>query len=396
MKPPQNRKMRGIFVCSTFPTPANPTFGLVNGLHVQALSRYLDIKVLSPHPYFPSWKHSAIGRSKSSRNYENIAVTDTRALYLPLSRGAINGIIYGWSIRHSLRRLCEEFHPDFLMTSFGFPDAVGVAEVAPALGLPLVAILRGTDIHTYCQMPARWPAIVKALNSAALVIPISRSLADIVIQSGVDSKCVHVVHYGIDQHTFQIRDRNQAAQELGLPIDRKRILFVGNLLPVKALPTLIAAFAGLVGNDDVDLYLIGEGPEQRPIKKLIAKHHLDGRVRLLGEKLHAEVAHWMAACDLVCLPSQNEGIPNVVLEAFASGRPVVASRVGGIPEVVDDGTTGLLVPPGNVSALTNALQEALVRRWDPVLIRGTVRDFDWDVNARSLTALVANTMTELL
>jgi glycosyltransferase involved in cell wall biosynthesis len=91
----------------------------------------------------------------------------------------------------------------------------------------------------------------------------------------------------------------------------------------------------------------------------------------------------MAAADVFCLPSVREGCPNVILEALASGRPVVATRVGGIPELVSE-RTALLVPPADAEALGSALRQALDARWDPAALRQSVSHFSWDTSARAL------------
>jgi len=96
----------------------------------------------------------------------------------------------------------------------------------------------------------------------------------------------------------------------------------------------------------------------------------------------------MGASDVLCLPSLNEGLPNVALEALACGLPVVASNVGGVPEIVQDGVNGLLVPPGNVAALATALRTALARTWDRSILLGSVKRFDWDENARQVRTVL--------
>jgi teichuronic acid biosynthesis glycosyltransferase TuaC len=97
--------------------------------------------------------------------------------------------------------------------------------------------------------------------------------------------------------------------------------------------------------------------------KTILAHGLMGRVSLLGRRDPADVARWLCASDLLCLPSHSEGCPNVVIEALCCGRPVVASAVGGIPEVVDR-TCGILVPPKQPDALAAALEECLATNWN--------------------------------
>ena len=112
-------------------------------------------------------------------------------------------------------------------------------------------------------------------------------------------------------------------------------------------------------------------------------------VFLLGARPHEEIPFWMNACDTLCLPSLSEGLPNVVLEAMACGLPVIASRVGGVPEVVSDGVNGFLVPPSNPEALADALQRALATKWDRESIRASVSHFDWDANARAVLNALA-------
>src|SRR5262249_37737789 len=91
-----------------------------------------------------------------------------------------------------------------------------------------------------------------------------------------------------------------------------------------------------------------------------------------------DVPWWISAGDVLCLPSYMEGCPNVVLEALASGRGVVATRVGGIPEIVTDGKTGLLVPPGDPESLADGLAAAIARSWDADAQRASVQYLTWD------------------
>jgi glycosyltransferase involved in cell wall biosynthesis len=101
------------------------------------------------------------------------------------------------------------------------------------------------------------------------------------------------------------------------------------------------------------------------------------RTRFTGTVPYEAVPAWLDAADLMVLPSFNEGMPLSVLEALASGRPVVASRVGGTPELVSDPRYGLLVPPGDAPALATALEEALARPWDPDALRARAVEFGW-------------------
>jgi glycosyltransferase involved in cell wall biosynthesis len=192
-----------------------------------------------------------------------------------------------------------------------------------------------------------------------------------------------VIDYnGIDQERFHPCDRTEACAALGLPTDRRRILFVGNLLPVKGPTFLAAAFKQLADLQDVNVVFVGSGSE-------VARLPAGERLFVVGARPHEEIPLWMNACDALCLPSLSEGLPNVALEAMACGLPVIASRVGGVPEVVRDGTNGFLVPPSDPVALADALRLALATEWDRKSIRKSVCEFDWDVNAHIVLGALA-------
>ena len=107
--------------------------------------------------------------------------------------------------------------------------------------------------------------------------------------------------------------------------------------------------------------LVGAGGERARLERLAREAGIEAGVFFLGALPQRQVADWIAAADLLCLPSHSEGSPNVVVEALASGVPVVATRVGGVPDLVADGVNGLLVPPADAHALSAALDEALRR-----------------------------------
>jgi glycosyltransferase involved in cell wall biosynthesis len=110
-------------------------------------------------------------------------------------------------------------------------------------------------------------------------------------------------------------------------------------------------------------------------------------VALMGAVAHDTLGDWFRAADLLCLPSHNEGVPNVVLEAMACGTPVVATRVGGIPEVLPE-YAGVLVPVQDQPALESALLEATSRSWDHDAIAAHARGFRWDDNIDRLEQIL--------
>src|SRR5262249_36781248 len=185
---------------------------------------------------------------------------------------------------------------------------------------------------------------------------------------------VVVQHNGVDGTEFQIRDKAEARARLKLHPDRPMILYVGNVKTEKGVGELVEAMARLtrrLGRKDVELCVVGSGEILDKLKARTLELGLGPNIRFAGRQLHTEIPHWMSACDVFCLPSYAEGCPNVILEALASGRPVVASRVGGIPELLTDKNGGM-TPAGDAEALADGLAAALARSWDPEARRGTV------------------------
>ena len=134
--------------------------------------------------------------------------------------------------------------------------------------------------------------------------------------------------------------------------ERPRILAVGRLKAPKDFPTLVRAL-GELPPDSFEAVIVGDGPDRPGLEEEIQARGLAGRVRLAGER--RDVPELLADADVFVLPSRSEGHPVSVLEAMAAGLPVVASRVGGVPEQVSDGETGLLVAPGDPLELAAAL-----------------------------------------
>jgi glycosyltransferase involved in cell wall biosynthesis len=186
---------------------------------------------------------------------------------------------------------------------------------------------------------------------------------------------------GVDSARFHPRDRQASRAALGVPDDARVVLFVGRLEPQKGIHELLDAFEQVRARvRRATLALVGDGVSTGDVRARTARWEA-GAVRILGSLPPGEVAAWMGACDIMTLPSWAEGTPNVVLEALASGRPVVATRVGGIPDVLADERAGILVPPRDAGALATALRQALARRWDEVAVRASGPG-SWDESAQ--------------
>jgi glycosyltransferase involved in cell wall biosynthesis len=188
---------------------------------------------------------------------------------------------------------------------------------------------------------------------------------------GIPSGKIHVVYRGVDRQRFSPGDRGEARSRLGLDRDRQVILWVGRMVPVKGLETLIDACATLkTAGLDFMLCVLGGGPLRDALVKRATHSGMADHIRFLGRVNHDDLPDWYRAANLVVLPSLSEGIPNVLLEAIACGASFVATDVGGIGEIAD-ARIDRLVPVGATDALAAAIRDKLgglevaARRFEP-------------------------------
>lgn len=233
------------------------------------------------------------------------------------------------------------------------PAAVGWV-VNQLSGIPFSFTAHGSDLHRDRHM------LAAKVEAAAFVVAISEHNRDVIVDTCGPAAAdkVEVVHCGIDVRRFAVREpRTRAA---GDPL---HICCIGTLHEVKGQAVLVEACRRLVASGvDLRTTLVGDGPDRGALEAQVAAAGLTGQVTVTGQVTRAQVRAVLADADVVATPSvpsvdgRREGIPVVILEAMASGVPVVASRLSGIPEVVHHGRTGLLVAPGDPGDLASALR----------------------------------------
>jgi glycosyltransferase involved in cell wall biosynthesis len=375
--------MRVLAFSNLFPSAANPAFGTFNRETFLALSKYSEIRVVAPTP---AWQ--MLRRPRDIVSPVRESVTGLDATFPPffsvpgatwLHAGAMAASLFP-----GMKKLREEFPWDAVVAAWAYPDATAAAVFALRWKTPLVTVALGTDLNVVPGYRGVGRQVRWALSCSARVVTVSRALGDRAIELGARPDRVVVQHNAVDGESFVVRDRAETRRRLGLDEARPTLGYFGHHREIKGTDVLIEAMDHLVhrlGRGDVLLLLIGQGDITDRIRARVAELGLEANIRFLGAKPHAEIPPWMSALDVFCLPSRQEGCPNVVLESLASGRPVVASRVGGVPEILDD-RSGVLVPPEDPAALAEGLRSALDRRWDPEALRGNVQFLSWDAVGR--------------
>jgi glycosyltransferase involved in cell wall biosynthesis len=214
---------------------------------------------------------------------------------------------------------------------------------------PPVLFTEHSKFHIDRPRPHRLLTSRFLLRRGDRIVGVSQAVTQALIaNAGVPSNQVEVVYNGVDPAPLldARRERESARANLGLDPNHFVVIQVSRLVPQKDHATAIRALAHVVRHrQDVRLLFVGEGDELGRIEGLIQHHGLDPYVRCLG--FRSDVARLLGAADLALLASNTEGCPLVIAEAMFAGLPVVASQVGGIPEVMKDGETGFLVPVGD-------------------------------------------------
>jgi len=381
--------MRVLIVTKIFPNCVEPLSSPFNRLQFAELSRLCEVELLATIPWFPGasafGRWSAAGRLAQVPTRERIdglSVRHPRFVFLPKLWSGVAGPLYAASL--APRVLPYRGRVDVVLGAWAYPDGFAAVVIAGLLGVPAVVKLHGTDMNVVAHWAGPKERLRWALPRAERVVAVSGPLAQQAQALSVDAERIDVVPNGIDRQRFQPRDRLEARRALGLPLERRLVLYLGHLSEQKGAFDLLHAFDGcraaLVG---VQLVMVGDGQHAERCRALART--LGVPAIFPGAQPHETVPQWLAACDLLSLPSWNEGMPNVVVEALACGRPVVATSVGGIPELVSE-EFGVLVPPREPALLGDALVRALNERYEPVRLAAGLKRPDWRGSAELLHA----------
>jgi glycosyltransferase involved in cell wall biosynthesis len=253
-----------------------------------------------------------------------------------------------WSIVQQLRRLRPE-----IVHTFMLPASLYGRSAAVAAGVPIII---GTEVNIYERKQRHHIVIERLLaaRSACVVASADAVKTAYVRQLGIGSDAVRVVYNAVNWERLDAtRTPDQVRAELGIPADRIVVGVVATLQDKKGHRVLLDAVAKTPGLEAIWLMLVGDGPERASLEAYGVALGISDRVTFCGTR--RDLGNLLPAMDVFALPSLWEGLPLALILAMGASRPVVATRLAGIPEVVSDGETGLLVEPGNANELGAAL-----------------------------------------
>jgi glycosyltransferase involved in cell wall biosynthesis len=429
--------MRVAVVTKIFPSSLEPLSAPFNLQQIAELAKVCDVEVLEAIPHLPLGglaggliglvgpvgpvdllglvrlpglsvpaRAARLASLPARERVHGVDVTYVRQLYVPRVGLPLAVPLYLASLLPHRARLRGT---DVVLATWAYPDGCAAVLAARAAGKPCVVKVHGSDVNVVLKTKAARAVAARVLPMADAVVAVSRPLGEELVRLGVPRDRVHLVMNGVDTALFRPQGRAEARRALGLAVDARVVLFVGRLEPQKGIRELLDAFECVRARmPGATLVLVGDGVSAAEVRARVARWGKgegqsagngegNAAARVVGPRSPADVARWMAACDVLALPSWAEGTPNVVLEALASGRPVVATRVGGIPDLLRDPRSGLMVPPRDAPALANALAWALARPWDEagVLASGRACGIaSWGESAAHLADILTGALAE--
>ncbi|MBA6294077.1 glycosyltransferase [Colwellia sp. MB3u-70] len=365
-----------VILTNLYPLPWEPNRATFNRQQFAQLDDDFSKSVLVPIA-FPDWflHRKEIKQSESLRYVPYF--------YLPkLGRRFYSAMMFASIMLHSGLWLVRN-KPKKILASWAFPEAVSASWVSKLMNCDFYFKVHGSDINLHGKIPARAKQIVNASKNAKGILSVSQALADEMITMGIDKEKIHVIYNGVDHQKFQVKD------SIFEPNNHNYILYVGNLKKEKGVIELLNGFAAISAKyPTLKLLYAGPGNLSSQIASQAKNMAISDKVTLLGGVDHDQLPGLINQARLLALPSYNEGVPNVVLEAMACGTPVLATNVGGIPEVVNENICGKIISAQSDSAVAEGLDYILARYWDRESIKLHSQQFSWENNKKQLISLL--------
>lgn len=374
------RRPRVLVFTTVFPNSAQALHGLFVAERVRHTANLAEVHVVAPVPWYP-WIRRRVARQEQCGG---VAVEHPTFFYIPRMLKALDGVCLFFATVTAIYRLRRRFDFDLIDAHFAYPDGFAAVLLGRLFRKPVSVTLRGTIIPLSAY-PIRRMLCDWTIRRADRVIAVSENLADRARQGGVSEERLAVIENGVDVERFRPQPRDAARQALGLARDGRLIVSVGHLSARKGFHRLIQALPSVLRQcPDLCLAIVGgpgaEADNGPVLRQLAAELSVTRHVIFAGPEPPDRVAIWLNAADALVFASQFEGCPNVVLEALACARPVVATKVGHVERLVPP-FAGILVDVDDDAGLVGATVDVLRRTWDPQRIRAYMAPQTWDAVA---------------
>jgi teichuronic acid biosynthesis glycosyltransferase TuaC len=382
---------------SLYPNDAQPRHGIFVEQRLRQLvaSDRVELRVVAPVPWFP-WRHPRFGRyaqyarAAHDEVRHGVSVCHPRYPSIPKIGMTLAPFLLAAATAPTLRGIIKDGYDfDLIDAHYFYPDGVAAVMLGRRLGRPVVVTARGSDINLIARHRAPAALIRWAARNAAGLVTVSQALKEILVVLGVSADKITVLRNGVDLELFYPVEREAERRRLGLT--DTTLISVGNLVEGKGHDVVIKALTQL---PQMTLLVVGEGPQERALKTLAQTLGVTERVRFLGNVTQQELRCYYTAADVLVLASASEGWPNVLLEAMACGTPVIATRVGGIPEIVAAGGPGILVDERTPESISAAVRALAAGTPDRAHTRNYAEQFSWNETTQGQVRLIERVLRQ--
>lgn len=353
-------------------------------------------RVIAPVPWFPSQnprfgQYAKFAKVPRVEQRHGVEVLHPRFPLLPKVGMNVTPWLMATAMRPVIKQLLRDgVEFDAIDAHYFYPDGVAAASLGRIFNKPVVITARGSDLNLITQFARPRRMIQRAAAQAAGLITVCQALKDVLVDLGVPAERVTVLRNGVDLKMFRPA-QDRAALRRALNITGTTLLSVGNLIESKGHDVVIRALTDL---PDARLLIIGAGEGGDDFRAIAQSVGVADRVTFVGTVKHDVLRDYYGAVDVLVLASRREGWANVLLEAMACGTPVVASNVGGTPEVVAVPEAGVLMPERTPVALAGAVKTLLERYPDRAATRRYAEQFSWDATTQGQLDLFARVIQQ--
>lgn len=365
-----------VIITNLYPLPWQPTRATFNYQQFTLLKEHYNVHILIPVAFPDWWKH----RKQINQQSTNLKIVPY--IYTPKFGRRFYSTLMYISLRITAWQWLKKIAPTKILASWAYPDGVAAEKIAKKLNTDFFLKVHGSDINMHATFPARCQQIVKMANNAKGILSVSQDLANKMADIGVKEKKIKVIYNGVNLDKFTPSLKSNSSP-------KPYLLFIGNLKKEKGVMELLHAFKIISKtHPTLSLRYIGGGAMLNELKETAESLSIRNKVVFEGVLSHDMLPLIIANATLLALPSYSEGVPNVILESMACGVPVVATKVGGIPEVVTE-STGYLASEITPEAIAKSLEMALKKKWNTNEIRQHAEQFNWSKNITQLCDLLS-------
>ena len=377
--------LRVLTLSTLFPDAVRPRLGPFVERQTLGLAAHpsVELNVAAPLglPPFPLDQHPHYRRFKAVPKQEiwkGLTVHRPRFKHLPGTSGRFDAGALARRLVPLLTNIRRTFAFDVIDAEFFFPDGPAAVALGRHFGVPVSIKARGADIHLWGQSLATAAQVRSAGSAADGLLAVSQALKADMVRMGMPEDRITVHYTGVDLERFAVVDRAAAKRRLG--ISGPLVVAVGALIPRKGQALLVEALPHL---RDAGLVLIGEGEDRARLQQQAHALGVADCLRLTGNLPHGEIADWLAAADVMALPSASEGLANALVEALACGTPIVITDAGGAREVLQNDTAGRIVAR-TAAGVLGGIEEVLANPPARDACRKIAERFTWERNTDAL------------